>query len=85
MPPTVTTMSPVIAPLGTGTTMPVEFQLVGAAVIDPKRTELTPWLDPKFVPMIVTVLPTAPEPGVTLEMAGVAVLPSASSATRVQV
>src|SRR5882762_6904641 len=70
VPATVTTTFPVVAPLGTGTTMLVEVQLVGVPVIVLKVTELDPWLAPKFVPVIVTEVPNEPEEGLTLVMLG---------------
>ncbi len=60
---TVTTTLPVLAPLGTGTTIDVPLQLVGVAAVPLKVTVLVPWLDPKFVPVIVTEVPTTPEVG----------------------
>jgi hypothetical protein len=42
MPPTVTTTFPVVAPVGTGTTMLVAFQLVGVAVVPLNVTVLVP-------------------------------------------
>src|SRR5262249_58682498 len=59
-PPTVTTTLPVVAPLGTGTTMLVADQLVGVAVVPLNFTVLVPCVDPKFVPVIVTDVPTSP-------------------------
>ena len=41
-PPTMTTTLPVVAPLGTGTTMPAALQLVGVAVIPLNVTVLVP-------------------------------------------
>jgi len=72
-PPTVTTTLPVTAPAGTGATMLVPFQLVGVACTPPKVTALVPCVAPKFAPLIVTAVPTAPEPGVTVAMLGVTV------------
>jgi len=69
-PPTVTTMLPVFAPAGTGTTIVVAPQLVGVAVAPLNVTVLLPWLDPKFAPAIVTEVPTGPEVGVTLVIMG---------------
>ena len=61
--PTVTTTLPLVAPLGTGTTMLVADQLVGVAVVPLNLTVLVPWLAPKFVPLIVTDVPTGPPVG----------------------
>jgi hypothetical protein len=60
---TVTTTLPVVAPLGTGTTMEVALQLVGVAVVPLNFTVLLPLVVPKLAPMIVTEVPTAPEAG----------------------
>ena len=54
---------PVVAPLGTGVTMFVGLQLVGEASAPLKETVLLPCAAPKFVPVIVTVVPTGPEVG----------------------
>jgi hypothetical protein len=51
--------------------MVVEFQLVVAAVVP---LNVTVPLDPRFVPVIVTCVPTVPEVGERLEMLGVAVM-----------
>ena len=48
-------------------------QLVGAAVMPLKVTELEPWVAPKVVPEIVTEVPTGPEVGESEEIAGVTV------------
>jgi hypothetical protein len=78
-PPTVTTTFPVIAPAGTGTTMLVALQLVGVAVVPLNVTVLDPCVVPKFVPVIVTDVPTGPELGVTLLIVGT---PAALNAAR---
>jgi hypothetical protein len=70
-PPTVTTRLPVVAPLGTGTTMFVALQLVGVPAVPLNVTVLVPWLAPKFAPAIVTTAPTAPDVGLKLEILGV--------------
>jgi len=69
-PPTVTTTLPVLAPDGTGVWIDVELQLVGVAVIPLNVTVLPPCVAPKFVPDIVTTVPTAPEVGDRLEIVG---------------
>jgi hypothetical protein len=69
-PPTVTTTLPVVAPAGTGTTMLVAPQLVGAAAIPLNVTVLEPCAAPKFVPVIVTGTPTNPDTGFRLVMLG---------------
>ena len=67
---TFTTTLPVVAPVGTGTTILLALQLVGIAVTPLKVTELPPWLDPKFEPLIVTTAPTRPDVGDRLIMLG---------------
>ena len=60
-PPTVTTTFPVVAPLGTGTTMLVALQLVGVPTVPLNITVLVPCVAPKFVPLIVSGAPTGPD------------------------
>lgn len=62
-PPTVTTTGPVVAPVGTGVTILVLLQLVGAAAVPLNVTVLLPWVAPKFDPVIVIDVPTLPESG----------------------
>jgi len=62
-PPTVTSTFPVVAPVGTGTTMLLADQLAGVAVVPLNVTTLLPLVAPKFVPVIVTEVPTGPELG----------------------
>jgi hypothetical protein len=69
-PPTVTTMFPVVAPLGTVVPMLVALQLVTVDAVPLNFTPLEPWLDPKFVPVIVTAAPTPPDVGERLVMLG---------------
>jgi hypothetical protein len=69
-PPTVTTTLPVVAPTGTDVAMPAALQLVTAAVVPLNFTVLVPWVAPKFAPVIVTAVPTTPEVGFKLAMAG---------------
>jgi hypothetical protein len=71
-PPTVTTTLPVVAPLGTGTTMLVTPQLVGVPTVPLNFTVLVPCVAPKFVPAIVTAVPTAPDAGLKVVMLGTA-------------
>jgi len=82
-PPTVTTTFPVVAPVGTATTMVVAPQLPAVPADVPlKVTVLVPCAVPKFVPAIVTAFPTCPEVGVRLVMLGaVPPLPAARKAT----
>src|SRR5215472_17894551 len=74
-PPTVTTTFPVVAPEGTGTTMLVLPQVVGDAVVLLNVTVLVPCVEPKFVPLMVTDVPTGPAVGLTPEMFGVGLPP----------
>jgi len=61
-PDAVTTTLPVVAPTGTVTTMLVALQLVTeVAAVPLKVIVLVPWAAPKFVPVIVIEVPTAPE------------------------
>src|SRR5215469_6789469 len=60
IPPTVTTTLPVVAPGGTGTLILVALQAVGVAATPLNLTVLAPWVEPKFDPVIVTGVPTAP-------------------------
>jgi hypothetical protein len=69
-PPTVTTTLPVVAPGGTGATRLVALQLVGAATVPLNVTVLVPCEAPKFAPVIVTEVPTAPDVGFRLVMLG---------------
>src|SRR5690242_9009656 len=69
-PATVTTRFPVVAPLGTGTTMLVGLQLVGDAAIELNVRVLVPWLAPKFAPVTVTTFPNVPNVGLMLLMLG---------------
>ena len=57
--------------MGTGTTMLVALQLVGAPAIPLKVTVLVPWVAPKFVPVTVTDVPLDPDVGLRLVMLGV--------------
>ena len=66
-PPTVTTTFPVVAPVGTDVTMLVEVQLV---VVAGAPLNVTAPEDPKPIPVIVTAVPTGPEVGDRLVMAG---------------
>jgi hypothetical protein len=69
-PATVTTTAPVLAPFGTGATTLVVLQLPGVVMIPLNVTMLPPWADPKFVPLMVTDVPGAPEVGERLLMLG---------------
>jgi hypothetical protein len=60
---TVTTTAPVVAPAGTDTAIDVALQPVGVAAVPLKVTELAPWVEPKFTPVIATGAPVAAEDG----------------------
>jgi hypothetical protein len=62
-----------VAPLGTGTTMELALQLVGLAAIPLKVTVLVPCVSAKFTPVIVTLVPGAPEVGLRLDILGATV------------
>ena len=73
VPLTVTTTLPVVAPVGTVATTEVAAQLaIAVAFVELNFTVLVPWVDPKFVPVIVTEAPTAPVVGDTLVIVGAA-------------
>src|SRR5215831_2111190 len=69
-PPTVTTTLPVVAPAGTVTAMLVLLQVVAVAAVPLKVTVLLPCVAPKFVPVIVTGVPTVPEVGLRVLIVG---------------
>jgi hypothetical protein len=60
-PPTVTSTLPVVAPVGTDVAMLVALQDVTVAAVPLNVTVLVPCEDPKFVPVIVTGVPTGPD------------------------
>jgi hypothetical protein len=70
-PPTVTTTLPDVAPLGTDVAMLVALQVVTVAAVPLNLTVLVPCEDPKFVPVIVTGVPTDPDVVETPIMVGV--------------
>src|SRR5271170_329398 len=70
-PPIVAMTFPVVAPAGTVTTMLVTLQLVAVAAVPLNVTVLVPCDAPKFVPVIVTDDPMAPELGLKLVTPGV--------------
>jgi hypothetical protein len=67
---TVTARGPVVAPPGTDATMLDALQLVGVATVPLKRTLLALCVAPKFAPLIVTEVPTAPDAGERLVTLG---------------
>jgi hypothetical protein len=70
---TVTTTVPVVAPAGTAAVILLALQQVpqGTATVPLNVTKLAPWVNPKFVPMIVTERPGPPEGNDKLVMLGV--------------
>jgi hypothetical protein len=72
-PAAVTTTGPELAPLGTGTVICESVQLAGVAAAPLKVTVLEPWVRPKVVPAIVTVVPDGAEEGERLVMFGTTV------------
>jgi hypothetical protein len=71
-PPTVTTTLPVVAPVGTVVMMLVGLQLVGVANVPLNVTVLfaCACVGPKFVPVIVTGVPSGPEVGLSKVIVG---------------
>ena len=61
--PTVTTMLPVDAPVGTVVVMLVSLHLLTVAIVALNLTVLGPCMAPKFVPLMITEVSTAPESG----------------------
>jgi hypothetical protein len=71
LPLTVTITLPVVAPVGTDTTIEVTVHVVAVAAVVPLNfTVLVPCGDPKPLPVIVTDAPTAPDVGDRLVMLG---------------
>jgi hypothetical protein len=68
---TVKEMGPVVAPIGTDVVMEVELDALTTATVPLNDTALLAGVELKFVPVIVTVTPTAPDVGVNDEMVGV--------------
>jgi len=69
-PPTATTTGPLVAPVGTGTTMLPALQLLGVASVPLNVTMLEPFVAPKFVPVMVTGVPTRPDVGLSVVIDG---------------
>lgn len=78
-PETVTITFPVVAPVGTVVTMLVVVQVVAVAAVPLNFTVLVPCGDPKFIPVIVTEAPTAPEVTDRLVIVAAARAPAAVS------
>jgi hypothetical protein len=72
-PPTVTTIGPVVALLGTGTTIALTFQLEGWPATPLKVTMLVPMVGPNPEPEIVTNVPAPPDVGETVVIFGTTV------------
>jgi hypothetical protein len=70
IPLTVTTTLPVVAPVGTEVTIEVPLQVWTVAAVPLNLTVPLPWVEPKFVPVIVTVAPMPPDVGDRLEIVG---------------
>jgi hypothetical protein len=66
----VTEIVPVEAPPGTGTVIEVLLHAVGVADVAPNATALVPCVPPKFVPVMITEVPTGPPAGVKLVTVG---------------
>ena len=81
-PDTVTTTFPVVAPLGTVATIFVKLHIDTEAEVPLKVTVLPPCDEPKFVPVMVTDVPIAPEVGDKLVMAGPCALDLAAKRIR---
>lgn len=85
-PPTVTTTFPVVAPIGTFKATLVPFQICAVPRVPLNVTVLVPWVGPKFVPVIVTPIPSNPDAGAMLVMTmGVTVNLAALLATPLKV
>lgn len=67
---TVTMIDPLVPPAGTGTTIDVPLQLVGAADVPLNVIVLVPCVDPKFAPVTVTDDPMAAAAVDKLEIPG---------------
>jgi hypothetical protein len=70
-PETVTTTLPVVAPKGTVATMLAPLQELTVATVLLKVTELVVWVAPKFDPLMIIEVPTAPKGALRAVMAGV--------------
>jgi len=68
-PASVTTIFPVVAPVGTDTEILVGVQAMPELTTTPLN-ETVPRVEPKFVPVIVTKVPTGPEVGERLVIVG---------------
>ena len=73
VPSTVTTTGPVVAPAGTVTEIEVSLQSLAVAPVPLKVTVLVACAAPKLVPVISTVVPSGPESGLRLPIAGATV------------
>src|SRR6267154_6764795 len=80
-PPTSKDTFPLVAPLGTATVMLDGPQILGVAGVPWKLT--CPVAEPKFVPVILTDVPTMPEDGERLVIMGSGALPHAGRTSTV--
>jgi len=78
-PSTITVILPVVAPVGTVTVSSVAVAAVTVAAVPLNCTVLLPAVVLKLVPLIITVVPTAPLVGEKLVIVGIAAVLSASS------
>ncbi len=85
LPPTVTVILPVLAPAGTEVVMLVAVLAVTVAVVPLNCTVLLAGVVLKFVPVIVTVVPTGPLEGVNEVMVGSAAAVTTKSSALVTV
>jgi hypothetical protein len=81
MPPTVTSTFPVVAPAGAGTAMLLADHVDGVAAVPLNVTVLVPFVEPKFEPVIVTAVPTAPLEGDRFTIDGADVVPETVAET----
>jgi hypothetical protein len=68
----VTTTFPVVAPAGTEARTLVAAHAIGSTMVPLNVTVLDPWVAPKLVPAIVTIVPTTPVVGARIVTLGVA-------------
>jgi hypothetical protein len=70
LPPTVTVIFPVVAPDGTTVVMLVVELVMTVVIVPLNLTTLLVWVALKFVPVMVTIVPTGPVVGVKLVIVG---------------
>jgi hypothetical protein len=71
IPETLTTTSPVVAPMGTVTVILAPLHVATVAAAPLNVTVLVPYVEPKLPPMILTDVPTDPVDGDKLTIVGV--------------